>query len=95
MTKLIRPLRSGQMTIPAEFRKRLGISESSILQLSIVEGELRIKPVKITNIAPSPTWLDELYQEFAPIREEAKQYTEQEINDTIATAITAVRKSHA
>ena len=32
MTRIVRPLRGGQITIPAEFRRELGITEESVLQ---------------------------------------------------------------
>ena len=43
LTKVIRPVRSGQITIPAEFRERLGIDADTLLQISLVSGELRIR----------------------------------------------------
>ncbi len=47
----------------------------------------------ITDTAGSP-WLAELYERFAPIRQEAidRGYTEEDINDAIDAAVTAVRQ---
>lgn len=91
LTKIVRPLRGGQITIPAEFRKRLGISAETMLQMTLDHGELRIKPVRVTE-AGSP-WFRQLYEIFAPVRQEAidKGYTEEEINAWINEAIQAVR----
>jgi AbrB family looped-hinge helix DNA binding protein len=58
-TKLVRPVRGGQITIPAEFRKRLGITDTTMLRLTLTEGELRIVPVQIVASGGSP-WLREL-----------------------------------
>ncbi len=46
-----------------------------------------------TDTAGSP-WLAELYQRFAPVRQEAidRGYTEDDINDAIDAAVTAVRQ---
>lgn len=92
-TKVVRQLRGGQITIPAEFRKHLGITESSLLQIQLEQGELRITPVR-TTAGPGSPWLKELYDYYAPVRQEAieKGYTEEEINQAIDEAVAEVRK---
>ena len=94
-TKVVRALRSGQITIPAEVRKALGIDADSLLQLTLGQGELRIKPVAVSERAQGSPWLRELYDSFAPVREQAAQYSEEEINAAIDEAVRAVRESHA
>lgn len=91
MTKLIRPLRSGQITIPAAFRKSLGIDEHSLLQMTLDDGELRLTPVRTAN--QDATWFRELYDLFAPVRHEAveRDYSEEEINGWIDDAVQAAR----
>ncbi len=93
--KIIRGLRSGQITIPAEFRKALGIEEESYLEVTLCEGEVRIKPVRVTAQPRDSDWLQELYDYFAPARQEAAKYSEEEINADIAAALTDVRRKHA
>ncbi len=97
MTKRVRPLRGGQITIPAEFRKELGITEESLLQLTLEGGELRLKPVQVTETATGSPWLRELYEYFAPVREEivTAGYTEEEVNADIDAALAEVRAKHA
>lgn len=95
MTRIIRPLRSGQITIPAEFRKRLGIAEDSLLQVTLKEGELSIKPVRVSERPESSAWLKELYDLFAPMRDEATKYSEAEIDEAIDKAVSATRHRHA
>lgn len=80
MTKIVRQLRSGQVTIPADFRKELGIDEHTLLQMTLVSGELRIKPVEVRESAEGSLWLKELYQRFAPVREQAASFSEEEID---------------
>jgi AbrB family looped-hinge helix DNA binding protein len=46
-TRLVRPYAKGQITIPAEFRKRLGIDESSLLRLELKGSKIEITPVRI------------------------------------------------
>jgi bifunctional DNA-binding transcriptional regulator/antitoxin component of YhaV-PrlF toxin-antitoxin module len=94
-TRIVQPLRSGQITIPAEFRKRLGITKDTLLRLTVEGSELRISPIQTAQTVGGSPWLARLYEEFAPVREEAKQYSEEEIDATIDEAVAAVRKNHA
>ena len=95
MTKIVRSLRSGQITIPAEFRRRLGIQDESVLQMTLENGELRIKPVEVK--PKGSPWLRELYEHFAPVREEIlkRGISEEELNADIDAAVDDVRKGHA
>lgn len=97
MTRMIRPLRSGQITIPAEFRKRLGIDDDTMLRITLSHGELHIRPVRATERAADASWYRELYDYFAPVREEIieRSISEQEVNDDIDAAVRAVRAKHA
>lgn len=90
--KLVHPLRSGQITIPAEFREKLGIDERTLLQIALVGRELRIRPVKVTEAESVSAWARELYDLFAPVREEAAKYSEKQVNADIDKAIAAVRR---
>lgn len=95
MVKIVKPLRSGQVTIPIDFRQRLGITPDSLLQVSLLDGEIRIKPVKATAIAAGSSWFRELYDYFTSVRKDAsRRYNEKEINITIDQAVQAVRKRH-
>lgn len=96
MTKIIRSLRSGQITIPADFREKLGIDADSLLQISLMQGELRIKPIQVSDKAQvnDSSWLKEAYEAFAGVRKQTEQYSEEEINEAIDQALKAVRKSH-
>jgi len=94
-TRLVRPLRGGQITIPAEFRKTLGIGDDTVLQLTLRDGELHMKPLRVVEKAKGSPWLRELYDEFAPARQEAfeREYSDEEINAAIDEAVDAVRSS--
>lgn len=59
MTRIVRQLRGGQITIPADYRRLRGITDDSLLQMSTEAGELRIKPVRVTDQASSD-WIKEL-----------------------------------
>ena len=96
-TKIIRSLRSGQVTLPAEFRKKLGITEDTMLEVSLEGQELRIRPLRVRRDAPGSPWLKDLYDHFAPVRQEAEErgYSEEEIDAAIDAAVRAVRSKHA
>ena len=68
-TRLVRTLRNGQITIPAEFRKQLGLDENSLLRVTLADGELRIEPARLSEDQVGSPWLRELYDYFAPVRE--------------------------
>ncbi len=91
-TRIVRSLRNGQITIPAEFRRQLGIQDESLLQVTLDNGELRIAPLSTRQATGSP-WLRDLYELFAPVREEAAHMSEDEINDAIDAAVQAVRRA--
>jgi AbrB family looped-hinge helix DNA binding protein len=94
-SKIVKPLRNGQITIPAEFRQRLGITADSVLQVILAEGELRIRPLEVSRRAAGSPWLKELYDLFAPVREEAKQFSEAEIDAAVDSAVRSVRRKNA
>lgn len=46
-TRLVKPYAKGQITIPAEFREKLGIDEDSILQLELKGSIIEITPLRL------------------------------------------------
>ena len=90
--RIVRPLRGGQITIPVEFRKSLGIGPESVLEVSVVDGELRLKPLALTTTAAGSPWLNELYKLFGTVREEAKALGPDEVDAAIDSAVQAVRR---
>jgi AbrB family looped-hinge helix DNA binding protein len=93
MGKIVRPQRGGQITIPAAFRRQLGIDENSVLRMVLDGDELRIKPLRTGEEEMGSPWLRELYEYFAPVREEilARGISAEEINADIDAAIAEVR----
>ncbi|ACZ39769.1 AbrB/MazE/SpoVT family DNA-binding domain-containing protein [Sphaerobacter thermophilus] len=91
-TKIIRPLRNGQITIPAEFRRELGITEDSILEITLEDDALRITPLQVRR-SPGSQWIRELYERFEPVRREAEAMDEAEINRSIDEAVRGSRRT--
>jgi AbrB family looped-hinge helix DNA binding protein len=89
--RIVRPLRGGQITIPAEFRAKLGIDRETLLQVTLSEGELRIRPVTVTEGVGDSAWVKELYDLFGPVRDDMEQYSEEEIDADIEKSLDEVR----
>ena len=93
--KIVRPLRGGQVTIPVEFRRELGIGPDTMLEVSLMDGELRMRPMPLGRTVAGSPWLKELYDLFAPVRDEAKGHDSKEIDAAIDSAMKAVRRKRA
>lgn len=91
--KIVRQLRGGQITIPAAFRRELGIEADTHLLMTLEDGTLRIVPLQAGAGGKSSAWVKELYDYFAPVRDEiaAAGFSEEEVNSDIDAAIRAVR----
>ena len=92
---LLRLVRADEVGIPEEFRQALGIEDTTRLFLLAVDGKLHVVPVRSDqNLTEQGSpWLRELYEYFAPVREEISRrgISEEEINADIDAAIAAVR----
>jgi bifunctional DNA-binding transcriptional regulator/antitoxin component of YhaV-PrlF toxin-antitoxin module len=97
MTTIVQQLQQGQLTIPADMRRELGIEEDSLLQLSLSNGELHIKLITSRESANGSPWLRNLYDDFAPVREEilAREISEEEVHADIDAAVAAARAARA
>lgn len=90
LTRVVRPLRRGQITIPADFRRRLGIDDDTLLELTLRDDRIEIVPVT-TRPAGDMAWARELYAMFAPVRQQAETMDETEIDALIDAALEKVR----
>lgn len=96
-TRLVRSLRGGQITIPIEFRRALGIGPDAMLQITREGDEPRLTPIRGTGPHRDATWFKDVIELFAPIRAEAVErgYSEDEINGWIDDAVAAARAERA
>lgn len=95
--KIVRVLRGGQVTLPIEFREALGIDENTALSVVLTaDGALLVRPLRVSGKGSSEgsPWLKELYELFAPVRQEAidKGYTGEQIDQWIDEAVADVRR---
>jgi AbrB family looped-hinge helix DNA binding protein len=47
--RLVKPYAKGQVTIPADFRERLGIDENTILQMELKGARIEITPMRVVD----------------------------------------------
>jgi AbrB family looped-hinge helix DNA binding protein len=64
MTKLVKPLSRGQITIPIEFRRKLGIEANTVLNLTLKGNKIEITPVVVREVG----------------EKELREYTDEEIS---------------
>jgi AbrB family looped-hinge helix DNA binding protein len=53
LTRIVRPQAKGQITIPADFRERLGIDQSSFLQLTLRGSTIEVSPLRVGKDGPA------------------------------------------
>ena len=51
--RIVRPFGTGQITIPAEFRRLLDIGPDTLLKVTLCEGSIEIRPLAIAGEAGS------------------------------------------
>jgi len=49
-TRVVQLPSRGQITLPTEFRRKLGLTEGSLLQISLVDDKIVIRPVPPTDV---------------------------------------------
>jgi AbrB family looped-hinge helix DNA binding protein len=47
LTRIVRPQAKGQITIPADFRERLGIDQNTFLQLTVRGSTIEVSPLRL------------------------------------------------
>ena len=90
-TRLVRSLRSGQITLPADFRHALHLDEAMFLQVALEGDELRIHAYAPNKLETGSDWLRDLYLLFRPVRRSAADATDEDINSDIDRAIAHLR----
>jgi AbrB family looped-hinge helix DNA binding protein len=90
---LVRMLRGGQVTLPAEARKALKLKEGDYLDLEVTERGVLLKPVAVVDRAKA-------WDDLSAILDRVKwvgpgpEPSEDEIMDTVVDEIHAMRAEH-
>ena len=90
---LVRMLRGGQVTLPAEARKALKLSEGDYLDLEVAGGTVTLRPVTVVDRAEADRQLDAILSRVKYVGPEPPP--EEEIMDLAADEARAVRAEHA
>ena len=93
--RLVRSLRSGQITLPADFRRALRLDEAMFLQVTLQGDELRIRAYAPDKLETGSDWLRDVYWLFRPVRHQAAEADDRLINAAIDQAIAHLRGDHA
>ena len=91
---LVRMLRGGQVTLPAEARKALKLSEGDYLDLEVQGSTLILKPVMVIDRVEADRQLDTILSRVKYAGPQPEP-TEDEVMDMVAEEIRAVRDKHA
>ena len=90
---LVRMLRGGQVTLPAEARKALKLNEGDYLDLQVTNGAVTLKPVTVVDRTEADRQLDAILSRVTYIG--PTPAPEDEIMDIAAEEARAVRTKHA
>lgn len=63
MGALIKVTRNGQITIPAEIRRELGIREGDYMEVTLKEGVIVISPAQVVDKSQAYFWSERWQQE--------------------------------
>jgi len=91
---LVRMLRGGQVTLPAEARRALRLNEGDYLDLEVQDGALTLKPVTVIDRAAADRQLGNILSRVKYTGPEPEP-SEDEVMDMVVEEIRAVRAKHA
>lgn len=90
---LVRLRRASQITLPAEIRDALGLSEGDYLEAEVTAGGVLLKPVSV--VERERAWNDLVRIVDRPKRRRPTAKTPREDEEDIAKAVKAHRRAHA
>jgi AbrB family looped-hinge helix DNA binding protein len=91
---LVRMLRGGQFTLPAEARKELNLSEGDYLDVEIAEGVVTLKPVTVLDRAAADRRLTRILSRVKYTGPEPEP-GEDEVMDMVAGEVHSTRRKYA
>jgi bifunctional DNA-binding transcriptional regulator/antitoxin component of YhaV-PrlF toxin-antitoxin module len=91
---LVRMLRGGQITLPAEAQKALKVSEGAYLDLQVANGTATLKPVEVIDRAEADRQLDAILSRVRYIGPEPRP-SEDELMDMVVEVIDSLHAGHA
>jgi AbrB family looped-hinge helix DNA binding protein len=89
---LVRVIRNGQITLPKELRKKLGIEEGDLLEVKVDKGGFVIRPKTAVDKELAG---DRFFKMVDEIREAVKDADPRELEEAIEEAVAAAKKATA
>lgn len=86
---LVKVIRHGQITLPAEFRKALDLDEGDYLEAEMEQDRIVLKPKVILDRKEAIRKLHELMDR---VQARNREFSEEEVERDVAEAIKAVRR---
>ena len=80
-----------QVTIPAKLRKGIDLHEGDLMEATIVEDGILLRPKAVVDRKAIADNVDAIFQDITPLPEDAKR-SEDEIMEDVISNITAARK---
>lgn len=90
---LVRVLRTGQVTLPAELRRRFKLNEGDLLEAAETEGGILLRPVSVVD--REKAWEELMDIIDAPKRREPPAVSPEVEEEWIAEQVKDFRKEHA
>lgn len=90
---LVRMLRGGQVTLPAEARKALKLSEGDYLDLEVKEGVMTLKPVSVVDRVQADRELTDILGRVTYTGPEPEP-SEDEVMGIVVEEIRSIRAKH-
>jgi AbrB family looped-hinge helix DNA binding protein len=91
---LVRMLRGGQVTLPAEARKALKLNEGDYLDLEVTDGTVTLKPVTVIDRTEADRQLDAILSRVRYVGPKSPP-SDDEMMDAVVDEIRTVRIGHA
>ena len=88
---LVRMLKGGQITFPAEVRKALKLSDGDYLDLEVQDSTLLVKPVTVVDRAKADRQLDAI---LSRVKYVGPEPSGDEVMDTVVEEILAASRGH-
>lgn len=90
---LVRMLRGGQITLPAEARRALKLSEGAYLDLQVTNGTATLRPVDVVDRAEADRQLDAILSRVRYTGPEPRP-SEDELMEMVVEEIASLRAGH-
>ena len=89
---ILQILRNWQITLPAEFRRDLGLKKGDIMKAEIQAGQIILTPVSLTEAEKRALAKKKFFETVDKLREQTKDVPLEEIQAVVDEAIAAAKQ---